>query len=104
MGKGTVMILDMTLFPVSISRGRSTKDNNGVRHCLRTGVVTGLLTGNTLKVNFYIIGMLYSPLCTKCDAKEETSAHVLCEPKDVVSLRRTYWGSFFLDTEDVRSK
>jgi hypothetical protein len=34
MGKGTGMIVDMTLFPVSISRGGSIKDNNGVSHCL----------------------------------------------------------------------
>jgi hypothetical protein len=43
-------------------------------------VVTGLLTGhNSLRRHFFIIGLIDSPLCRRCGAKEVTSAHVLCE-------------------------
>ena len=67
-------------------------------------VVTGLLTGrNTLRRYLYLLGLISSPLCGRCRTEEETSAHVLCECEAVVSLRHTYLGSFFLDSEDVRS-
>jgi len=40
-------------------------------------VVTGLLTGhNTLRRHLHLIGLLDSPLCRRCGAKEETSAHI----------------------------
>jgi ribonuclease HI len=43
-------------------------------------VVIGLLTGhNTLRRHLHIMGLMDSPLCRKCGAGEETSAHVLCE-------------------------
>jgi hypothetical protein len=39
-------------------------------------VVTGLLTGhNTL----HLMGLKDSPLCRKCEAEDETSAHILCQ-------------------------
>jgi hypothetical protein len=34
--------------------------------------------------------------------EEETSVHILCECEALASLRHSYLGSFFLDTEDVR--
>jgi hypothetical protein len=41
-------------------------------------VVTGLLTvHNTLRKHLYLMGLTNSPLCRKCGAEEETSAHVL---------------------------
>ena len=48
------------------------------------------------------MGLSDSPLCRKCGAEEETSAHVLCECEALATDRRTYLGSFFLDPEDVR--
>jgi hypothetical protein len=67
------------------------------------GVVTGLLTGyNTLRRHLHIMGLLDSPLCGKCGAGEETSAHVLCECEALATLRHIYLGSFLLDPEDVR--
>jgi len=55
-------------------------------------VVTGLPTGhNTLKKHLYLLlGLINSPLCGRCGADEETSAHVLCGP----SLRHNYLGFF----------
>jgi hypothetical protein len=38
-----------------------------------------------------------SPLCRKCGAGEETSAHVLCECEALATLSHIYLGSFFLD-------
>jgi hypothetical protein len=69
----------------------------------QSGVVIGLLTGhNTLRRYHHIMGLLDSPLCRKCGAGEETSAHVLCECETLVTLRYIYLGKFFLDPEDVR--
>jgi len=43
-------------------------------------VVTGLLTGcNTLRRHLYIIRLINSPMCRRCGAEEETSAHILGE-------------------------
>jgi len=42
-----------------------------------------------------------SSICRRCGAEEETSAHVFCECKALVTLRHTYLGSFFLDPENV---
>jgi hypothetical protein len=49
------------------------------------------------------VGLIDSPLCRRCGAEEETSAHVMCECGALDSLRLTYLGSFCLDPEDVRS-
>jgi hypothetical protein len=66
-------------------------------------VVIGLLTGhNTLRRHLHIMGLSDSPLCRKCRAEEEISAHVLCEYEALVTHRHTYLGSFFLNPEDVR--
>jgi hypothetical protein len=66
-------------------------------------VVTGLLTGhNTLRRHLHIMGLSDSPLCRKCRAEEETSAHVLCECEALATHRHTYLGSFFLNPEDIK--
>jgi hypothetical protein len=66
-------------------------------------VVTNLLTGhNTLRRPLHIMGLVDSPVCRKCGAGEETSAHVLCECEAVATRRHIYLGSFFLDPETVR--
>jgi hypothetical protein len=60
--------------------------------------VTGLLTGhNALRRHFHLLGLLGSPLCRRCGAEEETSAHILCECEALPSLRHVYLGSFFLE-------
>jgi hypothetical protein len=70
---------------------------------MQSRVVVGLLTGhNTLRRHLHIMGLTDSPLCRKCGAEEETSAHVLCECEALATHRHTYLGSFFLDPEDVR--
>jgi predicted amidophosphoribosyltransferase len=50
----------------------------------------------------HIMRLTNSPLCSKCGAEEETSAHVLCECEALAMLRHIYLGSVFLDPEDIR--
>ena len=74
--------------------------------CSRTKftVVIGLLAGhNTLRKHFYLKELTNSPLCRRCGAEDETSAHNLCECVASDSLRHAYFGSFLLDPEDVKS-
>jgi len=65
--------------------------------------VNGLLTGhNTLRRHLQLIGMSDSPLCRRCGAEDETSAHILCECEALASLRHVYLGCFFLEPEDIK--
>jgi hypothetical protein len=42
--------------------------------------VTDLFTGpNTLRRSPHLTGLSDSPLCGRCGAEDETSAHILCE-------------------------
>ena len=57
-------------------------------------VVTGLLTAhNTLRRHLHLMGLSDSPLCRRCGAEDETSAHILCKHEALVSLRHAYLGS-----------
>jgi hypothetical protein len=68
-------------------------------------VVTGLLTGhNTLLRHLHLMGLTDSPLCRKCGAEDETSAHMLCRCEALASIRQAHLGSFFLEPEDVKSQ
>jgi len=67
-------------------------------------VATGLLgEHNTMRRHLYLMGLNNIPLCRRCGAEKETSAHVLSECEVLASLRPAHLGSFFLDPEDVRS-
>jgi len=44
-----------------------------------------------------------SPLCRRCGADDETSAHSLREREVLALLRHVYLGSFLLDTGDIKS-
>jgi hypothetical protein len=66
-------------------------------------VVTGLLTGhNTLCRHLHLMGLKDSPLCRKCGAENETSAHILCRCEALASIRNAHLGSFFLEPEDFK--
>jgi len=47
------------------------------------------------------MGLLDSPLFSRCGAEDETFVHVLCECEDLASLRHVYLGSFVLEPEDI---
>ena len=49
------------------------------------------------------MGLSDSPLCRRCGAEDETSAHILCECDALASFRCMYVGSFFVDPEDIKS-
>jgi hypothetical protein len=66
--------------------------------------VTGLLTGhNILRRHLRLMGLSDSPLCRRCGAEDDTSAHILCECEALASLRYAYMGSFFFMPEDFKS-
>jgi hypothetical protein len=66
--------------------------------------VTGLLTGpNTLRRHLHLIGLSDSPLCRRCGAEDETSAHILCGCEALASLRHVYLGCSFVEPEDFKS-
>jgi len=70
---------------------------------MQSRVVTGILTGcNTMRRRFYIMGVIDSPLCWRCGAEEETSAHILNE-RNCGDARPYLSGLLFLDPDDVRS-
>jgi len=48
------------------------------------------------------MGIGNDPRRRKCGTGEETSVHILCECEALASLRYTYLGSFFLDTDDIK--
>jgi len=53
--------------------------------------------------HLHLLGLLDSPMCRRCGAKEETLALILCECEALTSLRHAYLGSFFLEQEDINS-
>jgi hypothetical protein len=68
-------------------------------------VVTGLLTGyNTLCRHLHLMGLIVSPLCRKCGAEDETSAHILCRCDALASIMHAHLGSFFLEPEDIKNQ
>ena len=48
------------------------------------------------------MGLSDSPLCGRCGAEDETSAHTHCECEALATLRHVYLGSFFLEPEDIK--
>ena len=64
--------------------------------------VTGLTGHNTLRRHLHLLGLSDSPLCRRCGAEEETSAHILCECEALASHRHAYLGSF-LERDDIKS-
>jgi hypothetical protein len=46
------------------------------------------------------MGLRDSPLCRKCEAEDETFAHILCRCE--ASIRLVHLGSFFLEPEDIK--
>jgi len=66
--------------------------------------LTGLLIGhNTLRRHLHLMGLSDSPLCRRCGAKDETSAHILCECEALASLRQVHLGSLFLEPQYIKS-
>ena len=74
------------------------------RNRTQSRVVIGLITGHTnLRKHLHLMRLNSGPLCRRCGAEYETSAHILCECEALASLRHVYMGSFFLDLEHIKS-
>jgi hypothetical protein len=72
---------------------------------VQSRVVTVLLTRhNTLHRHLHLMRLTDNPLCRKCGAEDETSAHILCRCEVLVPLRHAYLGSLFLEPEDIKSQ
>jgi ribosomal protein L40E len=70
---------------------------------IQSRVVTRLLTRhNTLRRYLHLMRLTNSPLCRKCGAEDETSAHILCRCEALASLRHLYLGTF-LEPGDIKS-
>jgi hypothetical protein len=81
-----------------------TKARNLSFNRTKSRAVTGLHTGhNTLRRHYYLMGLSDCPLCRRCGAEDEISAHILCEYEALASLRHVYLGSFFLEPEDIKN-
>jgi hypothetical protein len=52
---------------------------------------------------FHLTRLSDSPLCRRCGAEDETSAHIVGECEALASLRHVYLG-FFLEPEDIKRK
>jgi hypothetical protein len=50
-----------------------------------------------------LMGLIDSPLCRKCGAEDETSAHILCQYEALALLRYAYLGSFFLEPDNIKN-
>jgi hypothetical protein len=48
------------------------------------------------------MGLRDSPLCRKCGAEDETSAHILCRCEALASIRHDKLGDLFLEPEDIK--
>jgi predicted amidophosphoribosyltransferase len=49
------------------------------------------------------MGLRDSPLCRKCGAEDETSAHILCRCDALASISHAHLGSFFWEPEQLLS-
>jgi len=49
------------------------------------------------------MGLSDSPLCRRCGAEDEASAHILWECEALTSLGHMYLGSLFYEPEDIES-
>jgi hypothetical protein len=68
----------------------------------KSRAVTGLLTGrNTLRRHLYLMGLSDSPLCRRCGAEDETSAHILRKCEALALFRHVYLGSFFFWNQSI---
>ena len=69
---------------------------------IQSRAVIGFLNGHNTLRHFHLMGLSDSPMCRRCGAEDETSAHILCECGALASLRHAYLDSF-LEPEDIKS-
>lgn len=78
----SIVMVDCVLATHKLVNGYTQED-------ILSRVVTGLITGqNALSRHCYIMGLIDIPLCMRCGAEEEISAHVWYECEALVTLRQ----------------
>jgi hypothetical protein len=97
-----ISVTDGDIFWVQLL-GTVTEEWHNILSLIKTvmvsRVVTGLLTEHTtLRKHLHLMGLIDSPLCRKCGAEDETSAHVLCQCEALASLRHapSFWSQRIL--------
>jgi hypothetical protein len=82
--------------------GLLTGHNTLCRHLHLMGLRDSLTGHNTLCRHLHLTGLRDSPLCRKCGAEDETSAHILCQCEALASIRHAHLRSFLLEPEDIK--
>jgi hypothetical protein len=63
--------------------------------------VTGLLTGHFhLKGHLFKMGLIDSPICERCLAKDKSATHILCDCAAIAYLRFCHLGHYFMEPYD----
>jgi hypothetical protein len=63
--------------------------------------VVGLLTGHChLKGRLFKLGLSDCPTCERCQEKDETATHVLCECEALARWRLRHLGQYFMEPSD----
>jgi hypothetical protein len=63
--------------------------------------VVGLFTGHChLKVHLFKLGLTDNPICERCQEKDESATHILCDCEAIAYLRLSHLGQFFRETND----
>jgi hypothetical protein len=63
--------------------------------------VVGLLTGHChLKGHLFKLGLSKSPTCERCQEKDGTATHVLCECEALAHRRLCHFGQYFMEPSD----
>jgi hypothetical protein len=87
-----------------LGRQSECKDQTLSFNRTQSRIMICLLTGhNTMRGHLHFMGQTNSPLCRRCGAEDETSAHILHECEALASLRHVYQASLFSDIEDIKS-
>jgi hypothetical protein len=83
---------------VSVQKGLGAQPAS---YTMDTGSFPGIMPSVRGVDHYPHLGLTDSPLCRKCGAEEQISAHILCRCEVLASARQAYLGSFFLEPEDI---
>jgi hypothetical protein len=66
------------------------------------GWLPDCLPGTIPCKHLHLMGLKDSPLCRKCGAEDETSAHIFCRCEALATIRHAHLRSFILEPEDTK--
>jgi hypothetical protein len=63
--------------------------------------VVGLFTGHcNLKGHLFKLGLTDNPICERCQEKDESVTHILCDCEAITYFRFSHLGHFFMEPKD----